>query len=133
MKSIKVPGESDQHSCDSDQAIRAQRLNIGGFSLKRAGVAGEGAAFVEFAIRKAVRGDPWTYTYRFFNITYSYGFAKSLRTTVPPFMTNFTCSSCVTSARGSPSTAIRSANFPGSIVPTRSDQLINSAALIVAA
>ena len=38
--------------------------------------------------------------------------STSLRTTMPPFMTNLTRSSSVTSASGSPDTAIRSANFP---------------------
>src|SRR5439155_22068276 len=43
----------------------------------------------------------------------------SFFTTRPPFMTNFTCSSSLRSCNGSPDTAIRSANFLGSIAPIR--------------
>ena len=49
-------------------------------------------------------------------------FAYSFFTTVPPFITNFTCSSVVTSFNGSPSTAMMSAHLPGSSVPTLADQ-----------
>src|SRR4029077_19479959 len=58
--------------------------------------------------------------------------AASLRTTWPPFITNFTCSSSLMSDSGSPFTAMMSANFPGSMAPILSDQPIRSAALIVA-
>jgi hypothetical protein len=54
-------------------------------------------------------------------------------TSCPPFITNRTFSSTLTSATGSPSTATMSANFPGSSVPTRSLQPIRSAAFTVAA
>src|SRR5882724_9036969 len=54
-------------------------------------------------------------------------------TTWPPFITNPTCSSTVTSWSGSPATPITSANLPGSSAPTRSAQPIRSAALTVAA
>src|SRR5262249_39307339 len=47
---------------------------------------------------------------------------RLLRITPPPFIPNATRSISVTSASGSPATAIRSANRPGSIVPTRVDQ-----------
>jgi hypothetical protein len=42
---------------------------------------------------------------------------KSSRTTMPPFMTNFTRCISEISCRGSPETAIRSAYLPFSIVP----------------
>jgi hypothetical protein len=43
--------------------------------------------------------------------------AKSSRTTMPPFITNFTRCISVISCSGSPETAIRSAYLPFSIVP----------------
>src|SRR5262249_12404376 len=46
-------------------------------------------------------------------------YLRLLRITTPPFITNATRSISVTPASGSPATAIRSANRPGSIVPTR--------------
>src|SRR6202165_1158943 len=57
---------------------------------------------------------------------------KSLRTTCPPFMTNFTRSSSVTSFAGLPETPTKSAYLPLSIDPTRSPQPIFSAPTEVA-
>jgi hypothetical protein len=54
-------------------------------------------------------------------------------TTWPPFITNCTFSSTWTFVIGSPSTAIRSANLPGSSVPTLSAQPIRSDAFTVPA
>src|SRR6185295_7767138 len=48
--------------------------------------------------------------------------SNSLRTTCPPFITNFTRSISVTSRSGSPVTAMTSAYLPFSRLPTRSDQ-----------
>src|SRR5438105_3077878 len=59
-------------------------------------------------------------------------FPYSFFTTAPPFITNFTCCSVVTSFVGSPSTAMMSAHFPASSVPTLSDQPSKSASLMVA-
>src|SRR5438105_12505974 len=59
--------------------------------------------------------------------------AKSFLTTWPSFITNRTRSISVMSAIGSPLTATRSANFPGSIAPMRSCQPNISAALVVMA
>jgi hypothetical protein len=56
---------------------------------------------------------------------------RSFRMTAPPFITNFTLSSSVISARGSPSTAMMSANFPASIDPTWSCQPINCGQTLV--
>src|SRR5947207_2956157 len=53
--------------------------------------------------------------------------------TRPSFITNRIRSSSLMSAIGSPATAIRSANFPGSIDPIRSCQPNISAALVVMA
>src|SRR5579872_1229269 len=52
---------------------------------------------------------------------------KSFRKTCPPFMTNLTRSSSVTSFEGSPETPIISAYLPFSMDPTRSPQPIFSA------
>ena len=60
-------------------------------------------------------------------------FAYSFFTTSPPFITNFTRSSVVTSLTGSPSTATMSAHAPGSSVPTLPDHPSRSAAFTVAA
>src|SRR5579872_576700 len=60
-------------------------------------------------------------------------FAYSFFTTSPPFITNFTRWSVVTSFSGSPSTATMSAQAPGSNVPTLPDQPSRSAALMVEA
>src|ERR1043166_1828115 len=57
---------------------------------------------------------------------------KSLRTTRPPRMTNRTRARTLTSATGSPVTAIRSAGRPTSIVPPSSLIRRARAALIVA-
>src|SRR5207244_7152502 len=57
--------------------------------------------------------------------------AKSLRTTVPPFRTNFTSSRTGAFSRGLPSTAMMSAKFPASIAPAFTP--MRSAALMVAA
>src|ERR1700676_2747037 len=46
--------------------------------------------------------------------------ARSLRTTAPPFITNFTRCISVMSVSGSPATAIRSANLPFSMLPSTS-------------
>ena len=51
---------------------------------------------------------------------------SSFLNTWPPFMTNFTRSSSVISAIGSPATATRSANLPASTEPTRSCHPISS-------
>src|SRR5262249_39734117 len=51
--------------------------------------------------------------------------------TSPPFMTKRTRSSSVMSAIGSPATATRSANFPGSTAPTLSCHPSISAVLVV--
>jgi peptidoglycan/LPS O-acetylase OafA/YrhL len=59
-------------------------------------------------------------------------FAYSFFTTSPPFITNFTCCNAVMSCSGSPSTAMMSANLPGSRVPTLSVQPRRSASLMVA-
>src|SRR4029079_8705658 len=56
-----------------------------------------------------------------------------LRITLPPFITNFTRFSSVMSVSGFPDTAIRSANLPAAIEPTRSVQPIAAALLIVPA
>src|SRR5262249_27236762 len=58
--------------------------------------------------------------------------AKSLRKTSPPFITNFTRSSSVTSFAGLPETATKSAYLPFSMDPTRSPQPMFSAATEVA-
>ena len=58
---------------------------------------------------------------------------KSLRTTLPPFITNFTRCSSVMSASGSPDTATRSAYLPFVIEPIWSFQPIASALTIVPA
>ena len=58
---------------------------------------------------------------------------SSFRTTSPPFITNRTRCSSVTSASGSPERAIRSAYLPGSSVPTCSWSPSSSAAREVAA
>ena len=55
----------------------------------------------------------------------------SLRTTLPPFMTNFTRCSSVISDSGLPDTATRSANLPFVTEPIRSFQPIASALTIV--
>ena len=60
-------------------------------------------------------------------------FQYSFLTTSPPFITNLTVSSVVTSASGSPSTAMMSPQAPGSRVPTFPVQPSRSAALTVAA
>ena len=60
-------------------------------------------------------------------------FPYSFFTTSPPFITNFTRSSVVTSFTGSPSTATMSAHAPGSRLPTLPDQPSRSAAFTVAA
>src|SRR6266446_6941533 len=57
---------------------------------------------------------------------------SSFRTICPPFMTNFTRSSSVTSVAGLPETAMKSANLPFSMDPTRSFQPIFSAPTEVA-
>src|SRR5204863_1254243 len=57
----------------------------------------------------------------------------SLRMILPPFITNLTRCNSVMSASGSPDTAIRSANLPFSIDPTRSSSPNTSALLTVAA
>jgi hypothetical protein len=49
---------------------------------------------------------------------FAQGLARSFRTTAPPFITNFTFSSCLMSSSGFPETAIISANRPGSMAPT---------------
>src|SRR5258706_9409083 len=56
---------------------------------------------------------------------------RSFVTTLPPFITNFTRCNSVMSARGSPATAMRSANFPLSIEPTRSCHPNTSALTVV--
>ena len=48
--------------------------------------------------------------------------SRSFRTTTPPFITNFTRCISVTSASGSPDTAMRSAYLPFSMLPTCSAQ-----------
>src|SRR5438128_4335029 len=53
--------------------------------------------------------------------------------TFPSFMTNSTCSSTLTSCRGSPETAITSAYFPGLIEPNSLECPNRSAAEVVAA
>src|ERR1700736_2249790 len=57
---------------------------------------------------------------------------SSFRTICPPFMTNFTRSSSVTSFAGLPETPTKSANLPFSMDPTRSFQPIFSAPTEVA-
>jgi tripartite-type tricarboxylate transporter receptor subunit TctC len=57
---------------------------------------------------------------RAYAVTAKTRLASSLRMIFPPFITNLTRWSSVMSASGSPETAIRSANFPFSIDPTRS-------------
>src|ERR1700730_18030767 len=58
--------------------------------------------------------------------------ARSLRTTAPPFITNFTRCISVMSVSGSPATAIMSANLPFSIVPRLSALWMISALTVVA-
>ncbi len=60
-------------------------------------------------------------------------FPYSFLTTSPPFITNFTRSSVVTSFSGSPSTATMSAHAPGSRLPTFPGHPSRSAAFTVAA
>src|SRR6266699_897481 len=58
--------------------------------------------------------------------------ARSLRTTAPPFITNFTRCISVMSVSGSPETAIMSANLPFSMAPRLSCLWMISALTVVA-
>ena len=85
-----------------------QHLRVGLESIRTRDQAGAGQSLV---------GSAFSVWDRSFPVLQTLYLAYSLRTTAPPFITNRTCSSCLTSSSGFSSTAIRSANFPGSIAP----------------
>src|SRR3989442_2434870 len=99
---------------DREQGIRGDFLSAGGPGHGRADNEGTAKKFVH---QRAAFAPP----------------VRLSLTTCPPFITNPTCSSTVTSCNGSPITPITSANLPGSSAPTRSRQPSRSAALTVAA